>query len=190
MLPFTLLIIGLLFPVLSWVTAVATSVHYLITRRYASPVFIPIVGPIFLTGWIFVAGYSPWWIPAVWLLDIVTVAFSVALPRIIRDEWRTSRFTLTKTLRGTSGNESVILTLHRNRYVLRKSWTRNGGSGLSGLGEPGTFIDTGDRIELVAHHGRKRELKRLDDESYQVVELDARPRDDDNASLDDWRLHT
>jgi hypothetical protein len=190
MLATTLLIIGLFFPVLSWVTAAVTSVHYLMTRRYASPILIPFVGPIFLTGWIFGVGYSPWWIPAVWLLDLGTVAFSVAMPQIIRDEWRTSRFTLTKTLRGTSGNESVILTLHRDRYVLRKSWMQDGASGLSGLGEPGTFIDHGDRIELVAHHGRKRELLRLDDESYRVVELDARPRNDDNASLDDWRLHT
>ncbi len=189
MLATTLLIIGLFFPVLSWVTALTTSVRYLLTGRYSSPVLMPIVGPTFLTGWIFVVGYSPWWIPAVWLLDLGTVAFLWVMPRLIRDAWQTSRFTLTKTLRASRGNESVILTLHRDRYVLRKSWMQDGGSGLSGLGEPGTFIDHGDRIELVAHHGRRRELKRLDDENYRVVEIDARRRDDDNASLDDWRLH-
>lgn len=189
MLATTLLIVGLFFPVLSCLTAVAA----LVQRRdggFPSPVFIPFIGPIFLTGWIFAAGHSPWWIPAVWLLDLGTVAFAVAMPRIIRDEWRTSRFTLTKTLRGAAGNESVILTLHRDCYVLRKSWRREGGPGPSSWCEPGTFVDHGERIELVAHHGRKRELQRLDDTSYRVVELDAGLKDDDPASLDGWRLHT
>jgi len=190
MLATTLLTVGLIFPVLSWVTAVAAWITHRKTGRHSSAVFIPLIGPIFLTGWIFAAGQSPWWIPAVWLLDLGTVAFAVALPQIFRDGWRTSRFTLTKTLRGTSGNESAILTLHRDHYVLRKSWTRDGASGVCGLGEPGTFIDHGDRIELVAHHGRKRELQRIDDQSYRVIEHDAPPQDNDNASLDGWRLHT
>lgn len=189
MLANTLLILGLIFPVLSWFTAVGGWVHYRTTGRYASPVLVPFIGPILLTAWIFAAGRSPWWIPVVWLADIGTVAFAIVMPRLLREGWRTSRFTLTKTLRGVAGNESVILTLHRDCYVLRKSWRSDGDPGPVGWSEPGTFVDHGERIELIAHHGRKRELQRLDERSYRVVELDAGPQHDDTASLAGWRLH-
>lgn len=85
MLATTLLVLGLIFPVLSWATAIAAAFESRRTGRGVSAVLIPYIGPILLTCWIFTAD-KPWWtIPIVWLLDLGTVVITIMLPRIIRD---------------------------------------------------------------------------------------------------------
>ena len=139
----SLLIAGLIFPTVSLLTCIAS----LITRwrhgRYASPVFIPFVGPALLTCWVLMAGHLRWLIPVVWLLDVGTVAFLFVLPRLTLEWWQLSAFTRLMTLHGAHGIEKVILTLHRGgRYFLRRSWNRAQGElGIVDLGETGTFID-------------------------------------------------
>ncbi len=186
-----LLTAGLIFPTVSLLTCIAS----LITRwrhdRYASPVFIPFVGPALLTCWVLMAGHSRWLIPVVWLLDLGTVAFLFVLPRLTLEWWQLSAVTRLMTLHGAQGIEKVILTLHRGgRYFVRKSWNRAQGElGILDLGETGTFIDDGEVIALTSHFGLNRRLERIDLSTYDVSEpadIDPELRD---HSLHGWRLY-
>ena len=186
-----LLIAGLIFPTLSLLTCIASLVTRWRHDRYASPVFIPFVGPALLTCWVLMAGHSRWLIPVVWLLDLGTVAFLFVLPRLTIEWWQLSAFTRLMTLHGAHGIEKVILTLHRGgRYFMRKSWNRAQGElGIIDLGETGTFIDDGEVVELTSHCGQNRRLQRVDLNTYEVSESDdSRPEMRDH-SLHGWRLY-
>ena len=191
MLGITLLIAGLVFPTLSLVTCIASLVTRWRHDRYASPVFMPFVGPVLLTCWVLMAGHSRWLIPVVWLLDLGTVASLFALRRLTVEWWQLSAYTRLMTLHGAQGIEKVILTLHRGgRYFVRKSWNRAQGElGIVGLGETGTFIDDGEVVALTSHCGRSRRLQRIDLNTYDVSEPDDNRPELRDYSLHGWRLY-
>lgn len=191
MLETTLLIAGLTFPTLSLLTCIASLVTRWRHDRYASPVFIPFLGPALLTCWVLMAGHSRWLIPVVWLLDLGTVAFLFVLPRLTVEWWRLSAFTRLLTLHGAHGIEKVILTLHRGgRYFVRKSWNRAQGKlGIVGLGETGTFLDDGEVIALTSDCGLRRELQRIDVNTYDVSEPNDKRPELRDYSLHGWRLY-
>lgn len=185
-----LLVSGVIFPALSIVTGIASVWTSWRSNRHSSPVFIPLIGPILLSLWVFVEGHPLWTLLAVWGLDIGTLAFAAVLPRLLREYWNTSSFTRVLTLRGNSGIQNAIITLHSTGcYLLKKSWNRAEGEvGIVGLGEPGTFSADGDAFELTSHFGLKRKLVRTADSSYQVEEYwDGKPVSAD-YSLQGWLL--
>lgn len=179
-----------MFPTLSLLTFLGSIATRLIRNRYVSPVLIPFVGPVLLTCWVLVAEKTYWVIPLVWLLDIGTTIFLLATPRLALDWWRTSSFTRLMTLRGSHGIETVLLTLHhQGRYHLQKSWKRSEGEpGIVGLGETGTFVDVGDSLMLESDQGLTRTLKRVDGNSFDVIETDAAQPELRNDSLHGWHL--
>ena len=79
---------GLFFPAVSLVTSILSLVTRWWSDRYASPVFIPFIGPLLLTCWVFVAGHSCWGIPVVWLFDLGTIRFLIAMFRFVGPRWR------------------------------------------------------------------------------------------------------
>ncbi len=190
MLEQVLLITGLIFPVVSLLTLVASRMTKWLTGRYSSAVLIPLVGPVLLTCWVIVAGASSWLIPLVWLLDLGTVYFFIVLPRLTIDWWRTSAFTRLMTLRGTNGIENSVLTLHRGgHYLLMKYWNRNQSeAGILELAETGTFYEDGDVFALRSHFGMIRKLQRIDSTTFDVVESVDDPEEWRSHSLLGWRL--
>jgi len=98
-----LLTMGLLFPTLSLLTAIASAWTFWRSNRHASPVLIPLIGPILLTFWVFVENVSLWMLFAVWGLDLGTLAFAAALPRLLREYRNTSPFVTGHFKYSTSG---------------------------------------------------------------------------------------
>ena len=184
-----LLIVGLVFPVLSLLTGILSIVIHWRYRKHTSPVFIPLVGPILLTGWVLLGQKPPWFIPLVWIMDIGTVAFLAVSPRLFVDWWRVSLFTRTLTLRGAYENQNAVITLHSTgHYLLRKSWDRVAGeTGIAGLGEPGVFTHRDDGYDLIAHHGLHRLLRQTDEGLYRV-EDDPQEEGSDTHSHNGWML--
>jgi hypothetical protein len=100
----TIIGIGLIFPVISLLTGIASLITQWRYKKYASPVFVPFIGPLLLSGVIAINGKHLWLIPIVWIADIGTVAFLCATPRLIAEWWAVSRFTQILGLKGTSEN--------------------------------------------------------------------------------------
>jgi len=156
-----LLAAGLFFPLLSWLTFFLAAVRPRRNGKRASGIYIPVIGPVLLDAWLAATGHAAWTLALPWIADIGTLFFLRAAPRLVRDEWRTSRFTREFVLSGAHGNQSVEISFHRGgHYVLTKRWTRAPGEmGIVQLSEPGTYIaDAGNTITLTAHTGRTRRL--------------------------------
>ena len=85
-----LLIAGLLFPMISLLSGAGSLLHQWRHKSYASPVFIPFVGPLLLTIWVISAHKPLGLIALAWVCDIGTVAFLAAGPRLVKDWWHTS----------------------------------------------------------------------------------------------------
>lgn len=185
-----LLTAGLLFPALSVVTCIASAATGRSGGRHASPVCIPLIGPVLLTQWILSSGHPSWAIPLVWLLDPGTVLLVLVLPRLIREGWRISVFTRVLTLRGAHGLQSVVLTLQRGGwYRLRKSWRRPPGEcGIVELSEAGCYTDGGTQLILESENGRQRRLLRTPDGAFVVQETQDPNVDGDPSALHEWRL--
>jgi hypothetical protein len=183
---------GLLFPALSLLMLFASLVTSWRSGRSTSLVLIPCIGPVLLTSWILVRGYSGWFIPLVWLLDPGTVIFLPVLPWLIRDCWQFSVFTRIMILRGRQGMQRAVLTIHRGgRYLLTKSWDRPSNElGIVGLGEPGSFVDGGETLTLLSNHGLRRLLRRVTPDAFDVEEPDEERRELSNYSLRGWRLES
>ena len=194
MLTASLLVLGLVFPVISWVTLVLARWTSWRTGRNVSAVFIPLAGPVLLTSWVIFEDKSYWLIPICWIADIGTAAFLYCLPAMVAEWWRTSHFTLCLRLHGNQGTESAVLTLHSGgHYQLTKSWDRPAGTfGIVSLGEPGTYIRDGDKYELTAHHGLRRTLVPIQDSilgtAYSVVELSDLSENQKEYTLAGWTL--
>jgi hypothetical protein len=185
-----LLIAGLIFPMISLLTVIASLVYQWRQKRRSSPVFIPLVGPVLLTSWV-VSAHKPLWIIAiVWGADIGTLAFLAASPKLLRDWWRTSSFTRFLALNGNKDNQSAFITLHSSgHYLLKKSWARPPGqTGIAGLGEPGTFSQLGDRYELTSHVGLRRLIQKTDEGAYRVEEEELPKEGLRDYSLIGWVL--
>jgi len=151
---------GMLCPLVSWLTAAIGAYQSRRDGRNHSAILIPIIGPVCLTTWIVLADWPYWSIPIVWIADLGTMALVVAAPRMYCDWWRTSRFTLVRTLRGNRDIESAILTIHSGgHYFLEKSWQRPQGTyGIVELGETGTYLEMDGGYELTSHIGMRRLL--------------------------------
>ena len=177
----TLLVAGLLFPVLSWITLIITSIENRKTQKSVSGIYIPVIGPILIDIWIIIEEMPLWALIIPWALDIGTLAFLWVLPRLAAELWQTSRFTRITRFVGSKENQTVVISLHRGgHYLLKKQWQRPAGEcGILGLSEPGTFKCEGDVILLTSHDGRKRNIRKQNGE-FQIV---------DNESTGDYRLN-
>ncbi len=187
-----LLVVGLFFPVVAWLSGLGAAWVAWREERNCSAIFIPYVGPILLTCWILLEHRSWWLIPAAWLLDPATVAFTYVLPRLVGEYWVTSSFTRIMTLNGVNGRAAAVLTLHSTgHYLLQKSWTLAGGeTGMVSLGEVGRFSRNDSGYELVAKSGLRRRLVRDADHTFLVEEdLKTGPKCNDH-SIGGWLLES
>lgn len=182
---------GLIFPIISWLTLIGSLWSWWRRGKHTSSVFIPFVGPLLLTGWIVLAHKPLYFGAIIWTTDIGTLAFLAVSPRLIRDWWQTSSFTKILELHGNQKDQRAILTLHSNgHYVLKKTWHRpHKQPGITALGEPGTFTKSDDQYRLVSHVGLTRILEKTDLTEY-VVREELLTDDLHNYSLNHWTLST
>lgn len=154
-LPIVFLVAGLLFPVLSLLTGIASLIDRWKREKHSSPVFIPVIGPALLTAWVVLSHYPFWLIPVVWVGDIGTMAFLIISPRLISEWWDTCSYTRILNLHGINENQSAQLSFHATgRYLLRKKWQRPPDEvGIVSLGELGSFTRAQDLLEMKADHG-------------------------------------
>lgn len=180
-----LLIIGLIFPLLSWLTLFIGVIQPRFTGKGYSGVYIPFIGPILIDIWLLGVGAPPWFLIIPWIADIGTLFFLWVLPQMIVDGWRTSRFTRTFLFAGVQGNQTVEISLHKGgRYVLKKQWQRAPNEcGITCLGEPGTFEQDGDQFTLTSHTGWTRVIRRQSDD-FLIADNDSKG----NYQLDGWKL--
>jgi len=159
------LVLGLIFPLLSWFTFIGVTIQHWRTKKSTSGIYIPFIGPILIDIWIAAVGSPTWTLIVPWVLDIGTLFFLRVLPRLIDDAWQTSRFTRTFLFVGSKGNQTVEISLHRGgRYVLKKQWLRPSNEcGITALGEPGTFVGNGEEFILTSHVGWRRIIRKQDD---------------------------
>ncbi|MBB6559999.1 hypothetical protein HNP48_002671 [Acidovorax soli] len=182
-----LLILGLLFPLISWLTLAGSWWTARRSGGHSSPVLVPFVGPLVLTWWLWQQGARGWTFALPWVLDIGTVMFLYVLPRLVAEEWRTSRFTRVLALTGSQGVAQVRISLHSGgHYLLKKRWNRAPGElGTIALSEPGTYVQgAAGSLELRSHAGKVRRLALDADHGYLVSD----PGDAGDRSLDGWRL--
>jgi hypothetical protein len=161
----TLLILGLLFPLLSWITFALSLYEQKVNKRHASPVYIPFIGPLMLDALFLMEGKPLWWLPLPWVLDIGTIMFLRAMPGMLREFWQTSAANRLALYEAREGIRCATLSLFRKGvYVLELRWERpKGEAGITGAGEPGTYAETPEGFELTAHTGMKRRLLRQGD---------------------------
>ena len=93
-----------------------------------------------------------WLIPIAWITDLGTLVFLWYLPAIVREEWKTSRFTRVLRIKRSEGNAQAVLTFHTSgRYLLRKQWVRpKGEQGIIGMGELGTYTEVEGGSTLIS----------------------------------------
>ena len=180
-----LLVLGLIFPLLSWFTFIGGAIQHWRTKKSCSGIYIPFIGPILIDIWIVAVGSPVWTLIVPWVLDIGTLFFIWVLPRLIADAWQTSRFTRTFLFVGSKGNQTVEISLHRGgRYVLKKQWQRPSNEcSITALGKPGTFKVNGEEFILTSHLGWRRIIRKQDDE---FLIRDAESEGD--YRLDGWSL--
>ena len=162
------LVLGLIFPLLSWFTFIGGAIQHWRTGKSSSGIYIPFIGPVLIDIWIVAVDSPAWMLIVPWVLDIGTWAFLWVLPRSIASAWHTSRFTRTFLLVGSRGNQTVEISLHRGgRYVLKKQWQRPSNEcGIVALGEPGTYEVKGETFILTSHLGWKRIMRKRNDEFF------------------------
>ncbi len=127
-----------------------------------SPLLVPLLGPLLLTLAIHLNGW-PWWlIPIAWLTDLGTLVLLWFLPSIIRQAWKTSRFTCVLLLKGSVENAQAVLTFHTSgNYLLEKRWVRpKGEEGIVGMGEEGTYTRTESGFRLNSDEQVDRSIER------------------------------
>ncbi|MFO0819143.1 MAG: hypothetical protein U1A77_14450 [Pirellulales bacterium] len=186
----SLLAAGLIFPTLSALTLLASLATRWRSGRFVSPVFIPCVGPLLLTGWLYVTGKSWWYLLLVWFSDVGSLALFAALPALLVEWWQYSVFTRLRTLVGSHDIQRVKLTLHRgSRYHLKKTWERSLGElGIVALSETGVYHEENGVLVLQSDHGLVRRLRPTDGAGFEVAE-DVHQRPElKHYSLDGWRL--
>ncbi|MFN0243585.1 MAG: hypothetical protein ACKVWV_11890 [Planctomycetota bacterium] len=129
-----------------------------------------------------------WWCAL--LVDPSIPTFVVAVPILVADAWRTSRFTRVRRLRAHDCKRHVELSLHRNGYFLVKGTfdsTRVAASGatLLSFGLVGTWEVVGTSIRLSRYGGERvtvlepheRELRARESGGVSAGELDAESLD-------------
>jgi len=167
-----LLGVGLLFPALSLATGLRSLYCQLRRKHYESAIFIPLIGPVLLDAYLFLKGEPSWTLVVPWIIDVSTIAFAVAAPRLIREWWRTSRFTRQSQFFGEFKNQAVALSLHKTgHYFLHRRWklTPNE-TGIVSSGEIGQFTQDKDGIRLQSVNGWRRILRTDSSDSYSIAE--------------------
>lgn len=181
-----LLIAGLIFPAISWLSFLASGIQYLLAKKTSSGVYIPFIGPLLIDIWIIAVDAPIWTLVIPWIADIGTVFFLFAMPRLIVNAWQTSQFTRIFLLVGMRANQAVEISFHKGgHYVLKKNWNRpTGEMGVVALSEPGSFEEVEESIVLTSHTGAMRHVRRHDGE-YLVSDTEA----GEDYNLDGWTLH-
>jgi hypothetical protein len=89
------------------------------------------------------------------VLDFGTVELLLALPRLFRELWSTSKWNLIAEYQGSAGNKTVRLRLFRRSvFTLRLQIQRPPGEcGLTDAGTIGTWHRDGTRLALKADGG-------------------------------------
>jgi hypothetical protein len=182
-------VVGAFFPAFSLLTCAASFLSWRRHKKYSSPAFVPFVGPIVLSIWVFSAHKPLRALPLVWLCDVGTIAFLWASPRLISDLWQTSSFTRVAVFEGTQGMQSAVISIHSTgRYLLEKKWRRQPGEGgISAMGEVGDASEDKGSHLLKADNGWSRTLQPAPDGLLQCVE-DQLPKDYRSHSIADWRF--
>ena len=177
-----LFIIGCIFPTIGWITFITSSLYQWTTGKYSSAVFIPIIGPAVLNIWSLGEGHEWWAYLLPWALDISTIAFFLALPALIKDEFNYSRYNNQLTLESTNGIQLVKLMLQKNNtYICHFTWKRNKSDlGIIATTDRGEYDQyDGECIRLKSHTGKVRFLKLCGGEYFC----------EDLESEDDCNLH-
>ena len=183
-----LLIFGLLCPTLALLTGALSLYSQWRQKKHSSPIFIPFLGPLFLTSWVVLAHRPLWLLPIFWTADIGTLAFLAAGPQLIAEWWRVSRFTRIRTFPGSQDIQSAMLTLYSTgHYLLKKSCNRPPGQfGIVALGEHGTFTRRANQYELNSDDGVHRIFWKADDGTYHVEEDRLENSELQSHSLNGW----
>ncbi len=159
-----LLIVGLLFPIVSWVSLALMVYAGKRTGSAQSGIFVPFIGPVLLDVWLVLAGWPTWWLFVPWLLDIGTLFFLFALPRMMRYAWQRSRFTRTLRLIGARPEGAVVLTFYRGGiYTLEQTYE------FGRFGETGTYVSVFGEFSLIASDGQHRQI-RSEGERYVIAD--------------------
>jgi len=166
--------IGLIFPLLSWVTFLLSLYERKAKQRHASPVYIPFVGPVAIDIALLGEGAEWGWLALPWVLDIGTLAFLRVMPQLLRTFWQIADFNRVGLYKAAEGMRGVTLSLYKaGVYQLSFAWDRpKGETGMTGAGEPGEYVVTENGYILTAHTGAKRILSRSGD-LLQVASEDA-----------------
>ena len=190
------LAIGALFPAISWLTLIAGYLHYKWHGRASSGVYVPFVGPLMLDLWLLARGEPGWLLVVPWVIDVGTLFFLAALPRLVKDAWQTSRFTRLLHLSGEHSEARVDISLHRGgHYLLTKHWNQRAPLHASAvprlitLGEPGLCDESPDGWRLTSHAGRVRHLLRSGSSGYVVRDAAVAARDEDTHNINGCMLN-
>lgn len=181
-----ILFVGLLFPLLGWLTFALSRIQYARTGRASSGIYIPFIGPILIDIWLFAIAAPTWTLLIPWIADIGTIAFVYMTPRLLHEFWRTSCFTRIAVLEGMMSNMHVRVSLHRNaHYLLEKRWSRPPNeTGILKFSEIGTYRDEGSTITLTSSVGAIRRLqKQCNDYVAEDTELHG------PGQINGWTLH-
>ena len=114
---------------------------------------VPLVGAVFLGGGMLMLPSTR---PFYWLaaaLDYGTVILISALPRLVDELWKTSRYNLLEEYIGEDGLKSVRLRLYRNGvFTIRQHFRRIAGEcGLVSAGDIGNWSREEGRLELATN---------------------------------------
>lgn len=150
-----ILVVGLIFPAISWLSIIVKMLQYVLTKKSSSEVYIPFIGPILIDIWIVAVDGPVWTLVIPWIADIGTIMFGIAMPKLVVEWWQTSPFNRTFVLVGTKANQAVEISFHKGgHYVLQKNRTRRLNEvGVIALSEPGTYEENEDTITLTSHTG-------------------------------------
>ena len=182
------LVLGILFPAISFLTSIASLYEWWKHKKHSSPIYIPFIGPILLTFWVIGSDKHLWLIPIVWVCDVGTVAFIIVIPRLVSDWWNTCSFTRILNLHSSSGIQTAQLSFHTTGYYfLQKKWHHPSGEyGTISVGDIGTFTRTGDIIEMKSTWGWSRTIRLISDGYYLVsVEVNVKDKSPD-YSIINW----
>jgi len=188
-----LLIVGLLFPALSWLTGVASYVDWRRHKKHSSPAFVPFAGPIVLTKWVLSAHKPLWVIPLVWLCDLGTIGFFWSLPGLIRAGRQTSPSTRVAVFENSEGMQTTVISIHSTgRYLLERKGRlerkRRPGRFITWeMGELGNVSEDRGTYLLQADHGWSRTLQPAPGGLFQCVEHPTAEKHP-HHSLAGWRF--
>jgi len=126
------------------------------TKRFCSPV--PFVGAILLGAGMLLLPPTRLYCWSALFFDYGTLAFLIALPRLGREFWNTSRLNLLNEYIGQTGKKMACLRLFKKGvFTIRLNITRRPNEpGLVSTGLIGTWERSGDQIQLTTNQGAAR----------------------------------